>query len=67
MITMETGRIRSAASVIQTLMDSIINSTPIMVVTEVISCVILWFRLICKVSTSLVTLERISPFVLLSK
>ena len=37
------------------------------VVIEVISWVILWFRLICRVSTSFVTLERISPFVRLSK
>ena len=67
MINMETGRIRSAASVIHTLMESIMINTPIRVVTDVISCVRLWFRLICSVSTSFVTRERISPFVLLSK
>ena len=51
---------------VTTLIDSIIINTPIRVVTDVISCVRLWFRLICKVSTSLVIRERISPFVLLS-
>ena len=33
---MDTGRIRSATSVISGLMDSIMTSTPISVVTEVI-------------------------------
>ena len=43
---MDIGRIRRAARVIHTLMDSIITNTPIRVVTDVISWVILWFRLI---------------------
>ena len=67
MINMEIGRIRSAARVIHTLMESIMINTPINVVTDVISWVILWLILICRVSTSFVTLERISPFVRLSK
>ena len=52
MISMETGRISTAASVIHTLMESIMINTPISVVTDVISCVMLWLMLICRVSTS---------------
>ena len=33
-------------------------NTPIRVVTDVMSCVRLWLRLICSVSTSFVTLEK---------
>ena len=42
-------------------------NTPMSVVTDVISVVILWLRLIPKVSTSLVILESTSPTVLDSK
>ena len=38
-----------------------------MVVTEVITWVALWFRLCPSVSTSLVMRERISPWVIVSK
>ena len=41
MIPIDNGRIRTAASVIHTLILSIMINTPISVVTEVISCVIL--------------------------
>ena len=49
------------------LMESIITSTPIMVVTLVISWVMLWFRLWPSVSTSLVMRESTSPTVRFSK
>ena len=49
------------------LMESIITSTPIMVVTLVISCVTDWFRLWPRVSTSLVMRESTSPTVRFSK
>ena len=64
---MDTGRIRSATSVISGLMDSIMTSTPISVVTEVIIWVALWFRLCPSVSTSLVTRESTSPTGFVSK
>ena len=64
---MATGRISIATTVIRGLMLSIMISTPMIMVTEVISCVALWFKLWLKVSTSLVILERISPCVILSK
>ena len=67
MIAIEIGRISSAASVIHTLILSIITSTPMSVVQDVMSWVTLWLIPICRVSTSLVILERISPWVLLSK
>ena len=56
-----------AIRVISGLMLSIMMSTPIMVVTEVMSWVMLWFRLCPRVSTSLVMRESTSPTVLLSK
>lgn len=63
----EMGRMTMAIKVIRGLMLSIMIRTPIMVVMEVISCVMLWFRLCPSVSTSLVIRERTSPTVLLSK
>ena len=54
-------------SVISGLIVIIIMNTPISVVTDVMSVVILWLRLIPKVSTSLVILESTSPTVLDSK
>ena len=41
----DTGKISRAIRVMRGLMESIITSTPIMVVTLVISWVMLWFRL----------------------
>ena len=46
MMNIETGRIKRAARVIHTLIDSIITKTPINVVTEVISWVKLWLILV---------------------
>ncbi len=66
MIPIDTGRISNAASVIHRLIDSIITSTPTRVVVDVMSCVRLWFNPCCRVSTSFVTRERTSPWVLLS-
>ena len=40
---------------------------PIIVHTDVIICVILWFKPVLNVSTSFVIIDRTSPFVLLSK
>ena len=41
----ETGRIRSATTVISGLILSIMINTPMIVVVDVITCVALWFRL----------------------
>ena len=54
-------------TVMSGLMESIIMSTPIIIVTEVISCVMLWFKLCPSVSTSFVIRESTSPTVLDSK
>ena len=54
-------------SVIRGDIDSIMTSTPISVQTEVISCVIDWFRDCPSVSTSFVILDNTSPTVLDSK
>ena len=64
---MDSGRINRAITVISGLMLSIMISTPMIVVTEVITCVALWFKLMLRVSTSLVMRDRISPWVILSK
>ena len=61
------GRIRTATSVISGLIDSIMTSTPMSVVTEVINCVALWFKLCPSVSTSFVTRESTSPTGFVSK
>ena len=66
-ITIEIGRISSATIVIIQLMENIIIKIPMMVVTDVISCVALWLRLIDRVSTSFVTMESTSPVCFLSK
>ena len=58
--------IARAARVIRGLIDSIMARTPTRVVALVISWVVLWLMPCCRVSTSLVTLERISPVVRLS-
>ena len=63
----ETGRIRSATNVINGLILSIMISTPMIVVTDVITCVALWFRLWLKVSISFVIRDNTSPCVCLSK
>ena len=63
----DTGKISRAIRVMRGLMESIITSTPIMVVTLVISWVMLWFRLCPSVSTSLVMRESTSPTVRFSK
>ena len=62
-----TGRIRSATNVINGLILSIMISTPMIVVTDVITCVALWFRLWLKVSISFVIRDNTSPCVCLSK
>ena len=56
-----------AMRVIWGLMDSIMISTPIMVVMLVMSWVTLWFRLWPRVSISLVMRLRTSPTVRFSK
>ena len=56
-----TGRMTSAISVSSGLMDSIIYSTPMMVVTLVMSCVSDWFMPEDMVSTSFVMRESTSP------
>ena len=61
------GKIASAIRVIRGLMESIITSTPMMVVRDVISVVMLWLKFCPMVSTSLVIRERISPTVRDSK
>ena len=53
--------------VIRGLMVSIMMNTPMIMVTEVMSWVMLWFRLWPMVSTSLVMRERTSPTVRDSK
>ena len=52
----DSGRINRAITVISGLMLSIMISTPMIVVTEVITCVALVQRLMLRVSTSLVIL-----------
>ena len=63
----DTGRMSSAISVILGLIESIMTSTPIIVVTLVINWVTLWFRLWPSVSTSFVMRDRTSPTVRFSK
>ena len=63
----DSGITSSAISVISTLMDSIMTSTPIMVVALVMSCVTPWLRLCPSVSTSLVMRESTSPVLVRSK
>ena len=63
----EIGKITSAISVIRGLMESIITSTPIIVVTDVMSVVMLWLKLCPSVSTSLVMRDSTSPTVFDSK
>ena len=67
MHSIDMGRMHSAARVSSQLMVSIITSTPTTWVTEVMSWVMLWLRLWLRVSTSLVTRESTSPWVLVSK
>ena len=57
----------SATRVICQLMVSIMTSTPITVVTEVMICVRLWLSVWLTVSTSLVTRESTSPWLVPSK
>lgn len=59
--TTEIGRISSATMVSTQSMENIIHSTPIIVVIEVMSWMMLWLRFIDSVSTSLVMIERTSP------
>lgn len=63
----DTGRISRAIRVISGLMDSIMTSTPTIVVRLVIRVVMLWFRLWPSVSTSLVMRLSTSPTVRFSK
>ena len=63
----ETGRITSEISVMSGEIDSIMTSVPTKVATDVIICVILWFKLCPSVSTSFVIRESTSPYVLDSK
>ena len=63
----EIGRITNAINVIRGLIVSIIINTPIIVVTDVINIVTLWFRLCPNVSTSLVIRDNTSPTVRDSK
>ena len=51
----------SEISVIRGEMDSIITRVPISVATDVMICVMLWFRVIPRVSMSFVIRERTSP------
>src|SRR5690606_3121276 len=63
----DTGTIKTAIRVISQLILSIITNTPIIVVTEVISCVRPWLRVWFMVSTSLVTRDNTSPWFVPSK
>ena len=67
MSTTETGRMTTVISVMSGLMDSIMMSTPTMVVTDVMSWVTPWFRLWPSVSTSFVMRDRVSPTLVRSK
>ena len=67
MSTSETGSMTSVIPVIARLIESIIATTPMSVVIDVIICVTPWFRLCPKVSTSLVMRESVSPVELRSK
>jgi len=61
-MTMESGSVHNAMSVMIGLMNSIMSSTPTIVTTAEMACV----RLSCRVdemrSTSLTTRESVSPF-----
>ena len=61
MITAATGNVTTTTPVSGRLMDSIITSTPIICVMEVMSCVTDWLRLCPSVSTSFVMRESTSP------
>ena len=63
----EMGITNKAISVMGTLMESIITSTPMMVAVEVMSWVTPWFRLWPSVSMSLVMRESTSPVLVRSK
>ena len=55
------GSISTDIRVISGLIVSIITITPMTVLTDVMSCVILWFRPFPMVSISFVILESTSP------
>ena len=57
-----TGRMHSATSVIAGLMDSIMHSTPAIIVTFVTICERLWFSVCVTVSTSFVMRLSTSPW-----
>ncbi len=59
--------ISSATSVISQLIESIMTSTPTTVTTEVMICDRLWLSVWLTVSTSLVTRESTSPWLVPSK
>jgi len=63
----ERGRIITAARVICQEMESIMARTPITITTEVTICERLWLRVWLTVSTSLVSRESTSPWLVLSK
>ena len=64
---MEMGRMTTVISVMSGLMVSIMTSTPMMVVTDVMSWVMPWLRLWPSVSTSLVMRDKVSPTLVRSK
>ena len=66
-IRMLRGRMHSATRVIRGLMDSIMHSTPIIMVTLVTICDRLWFSVCVTVSTSLVMRLSTSPLCTRSK
>ena len=61
------GSIINDISVIGILIDIIIIIIPIIVQTDVIICVMLWFKFVLNVSISFVITDSTSPFVFLSK
>ena len=67
MRTSEMGRMNTVISVMSGLMVSIMMSTPMMVVVDVMSCVTPWLRLWPRVSTSFVMRDSVSPTLVRSK
>ena len=59
--TKDNGNTRIAMTDIFQLINSIIVNIPITLVTEVITCVTLWFKLLTNVSSSFVMWLKISP------
>src|SRR5688572_15331966 len=63
----DSGMITSATRVSSQLIENIITSTPTTVTTDVMICDRLWFSVWLTVSTSLVTRESTSPWLVPSK